>query len=333
MASTPLLLHKLVFILSIIFSAVNSAPLNLSRQVAVTDPSPLTLKPQQAAFDFTLASTLITPSSTLSTLSTIPPSCVPYNSADGGECPTYFLASNVTYDDCTDQWTICMCSSANMTIDNAVANLGQVPVGLRRYIATVLVLPGNTTRAYTLTNGDIHFFGLPEVDTWVHESGHAYDYAAGDPHSGSYGWSQALLSDSCVPDNYSATNAAEDFAQQVVLQVYSLLNNNALPDGWSPSCMSNQVAYMSSLPVFDKPSLFGNTCNIQPPDPFSRHSTPPPTPPPLRIPGTPPEPSSTPTAGDPLHSSLSSSNQGNRASRIPPWSWFAAATVAGLWIT
>ena len=28
---------------------------------------------------------------------------------------------------------------------------------------------------------------------------------------------------------------------------------------------------MSSLPVFNKSSLFGNTCNIQPPDPFSRY--------------------------------------------------------------
>lgn len=62
-----------------------------------------------------------------------------------------------------------MCSGANMTMDNAVQNLGKVPIGLRRYISTVLVLPSNETHAYTLTNGDIHVFGLLEVDAWVHE--------------------------------------------------------------------------------------------------------------------------------------------------------------------
>lgn len=141
------------------------------RQASSTSASStaLALAPQQPDFDFSLASTLIAPSSTLSTLPDIPASCAQYNSADGGECPTYFVASNVTYDDCSDQWTICMCSTANITIDTAVDNLGKVPVGLRRYIATVLVLPDNTTHAYTLTNGDIHLFGQPEVDTWVHE--------------------------------------------------------------------------------------------------------------------------------------------------------------------
>jgi len=171
MALTPSFVHKLVFLFLVIFSQVNGAPVKFrpTRQASVADPTPLTLRPQQDSFDFSLASTLVSPSSTLTTLPVVPPSCVPYNSGDGGECPTYFVASNVTYDDCGDAWTVCMCSSANITIDKAVEDLGKVPIGLRRYIATVLVLPGNTTHAYTLTNGDIHLFGMPEVDTWVHE--------------------------------------------------------------------------------------------------------------------------------------------------------------------
>ncbi|KAF8224422.1 hypothetical protein L208DRAFT_1410262, partial [Tricholoma matsutake] len=227
-----------------------------------------------------------------------------------------------------------------MTMDNAVQNLGKVPIGLRRYISTVLVLPSNETHAYTLTNGDIHVFGLLEVDAWVHESGHAYDWASGTPHSGSNEWHQALQSDTCVPDNYSATNTAEDFAQHTLLKVYALLNNDVLPNGWSSSCMSNQLAYMSSLPVFDKPSLFSNTCGIQPPDQFSRHSTPPSILPPLLNLGAPPEPSSTSTLGapgSPLKSSLSvptgNSNSSSSSSRVPSWSGFVAAIVMGLCIS
>jgi hypothetical protein len=78
-------------------------------------------------------------------------------------------AVNITYDDCFDSWTLCHCSSANTTLDDSVARLGKVPVGLRKYIATTLVFPADDAHAYTLTNGDIYFFGDLDTDTWVHE--------------------------------------------------------------------------------------------------------------------------------------------------------------------
>jgi hypothetical protein len=40
---------------------------------------------------------------------------------------------------------------------------------LRRYVATVALLEAPATRAYTLVSGDIHMFGDPQMDTWVHE--------------------------------------------------------------------------------------------------------------------------------------------------------------------
>jgi len=56
-----------------------------------------------------------------------------------------------------------------MTMDTVADRLGRVPVGLRRYVATVVVLPDNTNHGYTLTTGDIHMFGDMAENTWIHE--------------------------------------------------------------------------------------------------------------------------------------------------------------------
>ncbi|KAG6888011.1 hypothetical protein C0992_009924 [Termitomyces sp. T32_za158] len=122
-------------------------------------------------------------------------------------------------------------------MDTAVERLGRVPVGLRRYVATVLVSPDVETHAYTLTSGDIHMFGDTQVDTWA---AHAYDWASGTPFSESAEWAEAIGNDTCVPETYAATDPAE---------------------------------YMSSLPLFNnKDTLFAGTCAIAPSDTFSRHA-------------------------------------------------------------
>ncbi|KAG6873122.1 hypothetical protein C0992_009008 [Termitomyces sp. T32_za158] len=155
-------------------------------------------------------------------------------------------------------------------MDTAVERLGRVPVGLRRYIATVLVSPDVETHAYTLTSGDIHMFGDTQVDTWA---AHAYDWASGTPFSQSPEWAEAIGNDTCVPDTYAATDPAEDFAQMTVMKIFSMIHSDALPTGWSMDCMSHQMQYMSSLPLFNnKDNLFGGTCAIAPSDPFSRHA-------------------------------------------------------------
>ncbi|KAG5352381.1 hypothetical protein C0989_002572 [Termitomyces sp. Mn162] len=263
------LILKLVFLFS--FASSLAAPLRFRLRDApspAVEPVPLKLRAQQDSFDFDLATTLVSSNSTIETLQTVPASCAAYPS----ECTSGYQAVNVTYDDCGDAWTICRCNTANMTMDTAVERLGRVPVGLRRYVGTVLVSPDVETHAYTLTSGDIHVFGDAEVDTWVHEAAHAYDWASGTPFSGSAEWIEAIGNDTCVPDTYSATSAGEDFAQMTVMKVYSMIHSDSLPTGWSLDCMSHQMQYMSNLPLFNREDLFGGTCAIVPSDPFSKHA-------------------------------------------------------------
>lgn len=178
-----LVFFSAVFSLTIILGA--AAPLRVLRPRQSTpdsDPSsvPLTLPPQQSNFTFDLASALPAASSTLTSLATVPAACALYNTAAAitppAECPTFFAAASVTYGDCGAAWTVCRCSTAEMDMAAVVERLGRVPVGLRRYVGTVVVGPARAdmlgqASAYTLTNGDVHVFGDAGVDTWVHEVG------------------------------------------------------------------------------------------------------------------------------------------------------------------
>lgn len=44
-----------------------------------------------------------------------------------------------------------------------------------------------------------------------------------------------------------------------VLKVFSLIYGS-LPMGWDASCMSNQLAFLDTLPLYDKNTLFASTC-------------------------------------------------------------------------
>ncbi|KAJ7167665.1 hypothetical protein C8R46DRAFT_898687 [Mycena filopes] len=205
------------------------------------------------------------PADTVRALPTVPAACAKYTGA-GTECPTTMSAVNVSYDDCGSAWTICRCASANITLDASVDFLAHVPVGLRRYVGTVMVMPDTSAHAYTFpTSGEIHFFGICSQRTWIHESTHAADGALGITQGGvnSTAWAQAVGKDTCVPDTYAQTNLVEDLAQMSVVEVYRLLNN-ALPPGLSAGCMSHQLAYLATLPLYNVSTLFGNTCAFEP---------------------------------------------------------------------
>ncbi|KAJ7577637.1 hypothetical protein C8J56DRAFT_365412 [Mycena floridula] len=221
----------------------------------------ITLTPQQPNFAFDLESVLPSASSTISNLTELPQNCAAYNK-EGSECPGVMEASSVTFDDCGSAFTICRCTTANMTLNDAVDKLSRVPVGLRRYVATVVLLSDSAPHAYTLTTGDIHMFAFTEMDTWIHEAAHAYDYATSTPVSGTTDWLQALASDSCVPDEYSQTNAIEDFAQVTVLKMFALTHGGNYPPGYSTDCMKNQLAFVNSHAMFDPKTLFGDTCDL-----------------------------------------------------------------------
>ncbi|KAF8992374.1 hypothetical protein BDQ17DRAFT_211354 [Cyathus striatus] len=264
-----------LFVLSTSIAPVHAAPLRSRRfRPAERDNSPpsppdtpeyqpLTqLKPQQPDFLFDLTTSLYLPSSTLATLSDLPATCQAVNSASG-ECTTDMVATNVTYDDCTDAFTVCRCTDANMTMSSVVDRLGRVPVGLRKFASTIVVNSApDMPHAYTLTNGEIHMFGDTQMETWLHESTHAYDFALGSPYSGTQQWLDAIGNDTCATDTYGTSNAVEEFAQLSVLQIFRLTHNGDLPAGWSADCMSNQLAFLGSLPLFNSTTLFANTCAI-----------------------------------------------------------------------
>ncbi|KAJ7623907.1 hypothetical protein DFH06DRAFT_1104662 [Mycena polygramma] len=237
---------------------------------------PTTLVPQAAEYNFDLQAALPPASSTLSPLSILPSDCALYVGGTESECPSSMAATAVTYEDCGDAFIVCRCDNANMTMDTIVDRLARVPVGLRRFIGTVLALGSNVTEAYTdLSTGDIHSFGDCAMDTWIHEATHTFDYATPNMPSNSTGWKQAITEDSCVPDPYSLENRVEDFAQMSVMKVYMLLHSGYLPPGFSADCMSHQLDFMATLPLYNATSLFGNTCAIKDGSSYVRHSEPP----------------------------------------------------------
>ncbi|KAK0199405.1 hypothetical protein DFS33DRAFT_1368039 [Desarmillaria ectypa] len=204
----------------------NTSLEDVQNAIVVTGAA-LNLAAQEEKFNFNLTANMPASTTTsVTTLRALPENCGAYN-VPGGECTDGMTATNVTFDDCGDPWTVCRCSNANMTMDTVVDQLGRVPVGLRRYVATVVVLGDTSTHAYTLTNGDIHLFGDSAIETGLHEvrtrvssfcygiteyveqSMHSFDFASGTSVSSSSKWLDAIGNDSCAPDGYSLTNAVE----------------------------------------------------------------------------------------------------------------------------
>ncbi|KAJ7816535.1 hypothetical protein B0H14DRAFT_2844699 [Mycena olivaceomarginata] len=227
---------------------------------------PSNLRPQATDFsEFDLEAALPPASNTLLQMPVLPTNCAEY--VGGPECLSSMTATAVTYEDCGDAFTVCRCDNANMTLDTAVDRLGRVPVGLRRFVGTVFVLENNATRAYTnLSTGDIHLFGDCAMDTWIHEASHTFDFA--------FFPSFAIADDSCVPDSYSLRNQVEDFAQMSVLKIYMLLHSGHLPPGFESACLSHQLDFMGTLPLYNAQNLFGNTCAINDGSFGARHSKP-----------------------------------------------------------
>ncbi|KAF7335407.1 hypothetical protein MVEN_02193400 [Mycena venus] len=226
---------------------------------------PLTLRSQATGFNFDLEKALPPASSTRTPLRSVlstDGSCATFH-GPGKECTANMEVVSLLFEDCGSQFRVCRCSDANMTLDTAVDRLARVPIGLRRFIGDVMVL-GGVTHAYTdLASGDIHFFGDAQMDTWIHEASHAFDFALPkSPHSSSVPWNTALSRDSCATDDYALSNRVEAFAQASVMNIYILLHSGHTPPGFQSSCMSNQLAFLNELQLYNVTRLFGNTCAI-----------------------------------------------------------------------
>lgn len=100
-------------------------------------------------------------------LSTVPFICAEYTGS-GQECEDTMQAFTVTLGDCGSSWTLCRCTNADIGLEEAIDHLARVPVGLRRNVGTVMIMPDTSAHAYTL-GGDIHFFGICSQRTWIHE--------------------------------------------------------------------------------------------------------------------------------------------------------------------
>lgn len=130
---------------------------------------PLTLQPQQPDFSsFDLTSALPPAYLALSQGIDLPSSCSQYV-GPGQECTANMTALSVQFEDCGASFTVCRCTDAEMSMDTVINRFGSVPVGLRRYAGTIVVLSDTSPNAYTLTTGDTHFFGDCVVNTWIHE--------------------------------------------------------------------------------------------------------------------------------------------------------------------
>ncbi|KAF7327086.1 hypothetical protein MKEN_00284400 [Mycena kentingensis (nom. inval.)] len=186
----------------------------------------------------------------------------------------YYLltAYSLVFADCgaRSPFILCHCADAEMSPETAIDRLARVPVGLRRFLGTLFVMPlqaedtGISARGYTqLGSGDVHLFGDCSMDLWVHEAAHAMDYADDDNAlSSSSGWLDALATDTCTTDDYALTNEIEAFAQLSTTFLYILLHSNTPPPGLEIPCMQNQINYLRGLAQLDPLTLFGNRCDI-----------------------------------------------------------------------
>lgn len=235
---------------------------------------------QQNALKFDFPA--LTPRAVISqtVLPVVPSVCAAYTGV-GKECNTRMSATNVTFTDCGDPFTICHCDSTNaVSLQQAVSNLARVPLGLRRYIGTLMIMPAGDDGAHAYTypsSGEMHIFGNCSFRTWLHESFHAADGSLDISLSNTKAWANAVGADSCVPDTYALSNVQEDFAQVGVVKVYMMLNQGNLPAGFEAACMQNQLNFVNNLPLFNPTTFFADNCSFNPPArhdlaPFSTQS-------------------------------------------------------------
>ncbi|KAH8680729.1 hypothetical protein BX600DRAFT_504484 [Xylariales sp. PMI_506] len=135
-------------------------------------------------------------------------------------------AKDVYFDDCEEPWAICRYSNATESWDTIQTRFGRVPVGMRQFLANVLILPeglAKTVSAYTNSQKLSQTYGAGYFKTGVmlHEFSHILDLIAlqaplgipaGTPYSSTKYFLDAFNNDSAVPTDYSRTTLQELFA-------------------------------------------------------------------------------------------------------------------------
>jgi len=140
---------------------------------------------------------------------------------------------------------ICVCEGAAMDPNFISVGFGTVPQMIRQYTQFITVGSENPSGgAYSTGASSTYFQANMEVEVFIHESAHNFDFnklGDGRTISGLPEWQTGINMDSCVPDGYAQTNAVEDFAQIIVLWM-SLAAQNTWID-----CMANQLGFIESF--------------------------------------------------------------------------------------
>jgi len=160
---------------------------------------------------------------------------------------------------------VCICDKAFMNLTGMAYREGQVPLAVRSSVATITAGSEGKGGGAWCTFSDIAFFGDFVPNVFLHESGHALDFAQGNMYgsmgiSGTNEWSTAIDQSSCVPDGYAKTNEVEDWAQNTVLRYWAKQQNKPW-DNDETSCMKAQLKYAMAVlpdvrPKFDVKSSF-----------------------------------------------------------------------------
>ncbi|KZV60177.1 hypothetical protein PENSPDRAFT_694489 [Peniophora sp. CONT] len=153
--------------------------------------------------------------------------------ANDAKCDTNVEAYQVTYGDCSEPWTLCRCSDAQMSIKTMATRFAQVPPGVRSYVGSALAVSAQncsagTDRGFTIFNGNC------SQSVFDHESGHSLNHNT----SLSLKWIAALNASTCVPDYNATGNAAAAFAQVNAYYSYQA-RAGALPA--NASCLQPQL--------------------------------------------------------------------------------------------
>ncbi|KAK5659456.1 hypothetical protein OQA88_657 [Cercophora sp. LCS_1] len=160
----------------------------------------------------------------------IPQKCLEeakYNNLD----PSAFSVRDVWYSDCLAAWTICRHNDASESWDSIINTLSQVPVGMRQFIANLVILPSSvpsSPSAVAYTRGSVLVFtpSFFKLGVLFHEITHILDttapslqraivergYAEGTPFSRTALWTWAVANDTAVPTPYARSTLQEAFA-------------------------------------------------------------------------------------------------------------------------
>ncbi|KAM7197428.1 hypothetical protein V8F20_006573 [Naviculisporaceae sp. PSN 640] len=151
-----------------------------------------------------------------------------YNNLSGDD----FEVRTVRYDDCAAPWVVCRHRLARDEWDTILSTLGQVPVGMRQYLANLVILPSASgsremAKAAAYTRGAVMVFTPSHFKLGVifHELSHILDtfslssYIVSQglgnsttPFSQTFLWKSAYTNDTHVPTPYARTSFKEDFA-------------------------------------------------------------------------------------------------------------------------